>query len=236
MRPTVNKKEQFKKTMHDYSNILEYYNYYGHLIYISSSYFSNQDYFIILKTHKYYAVVKIDQEDQMKFAAKKNRNALIEDLDALESNLHWVVPTGLKNYFDTTLTQKDFPDRAELIKLKNLDITKWNHYQLENLIRAFRLDHTLASRGIHHNIIPQGNIVMSHSIVEGLYNTNFTFNIEWIVGNPFMDIKINHFGNHTKRRLYLHDIQELGTVFGVVSQRTEDKTIESILNFVDLNR
>jgi hypothetical protein len=214
----MTKQEKFKKEMHDYANINEYYSFFGNVIYVSSSYYDNLDYFLVLRQPKTLAVVTITAAERAKFAKKTSREHVIDDLNALEPTVQWVVPAGFHRHVTGLLQDRAFPDRNELIRLKNNDINVWNRLFIEDAIKKFKLDHTLLSRGTNFNNIIKGGFMTTYTTADGIYGTNFGVLSEWVSGNPFFDIKLKYFSDIKTRRLYYYDLGEFATFIGCNKQ------------------
>jgi hypothetical protein len=225
-------KEQFQAEMHDYANINEYYSYFGDVIYISTSYYDDSDYFLVLRTPKTMAIVAIPAKLRQDYAQKKNRKDVISDLTELEATIAWVVPAGYNNYVTTLINNKNFPDTNELISLKNNDINLWNHYFIENAIKRFKMDHTLLSRGITFDHLVKAGRMTTFTTAEGIYGTNFSLLIEWVAGNPFFDIKIKNLSMIKTRRLYYYDLNEFAELLNTLAHRNEPSSLSAVEQFV----
>jgi hypothetical protein len=223
--------EQFKTEMYDYANINEYYSYFGNVVYVSSSYYDDSDYFLVLRTPKTLAVVLVRAETKRKFAQKKNRNHVAEDLKELESTIHWVVPTAFHQTVTRILNEGFFPDKNELIRLKNNDINLWNRFTVEDAIRKYKLDHTLLSRGISFDSIIKSGYMTTYTTADGIYGTSFGLLSEWVAGNPFFDVKIKYFSQIKTRRIFYYDLAELGELLGVLANRNEQPSLAAIDKF-----
>jgi hypothetical protein len=230
----MTKQEKFKQEMYDYANINEYYSFFGNVIYVSSSYYDNLDYFLVLRLPKNLAVVSVSAADRLKFSKKTNRDHVVEDLNELQPNVHWVVPAGFHNHVTGLLQDKYFPDRNELIRLKNNDINVWNRFFVEDAVRKFKLDHTLLSRGINFNSIVKGGYMTTFTTADGIYGTNFGVLSEWVSGNAFFDVKLKYFSDVKVRRLYYYDLAEFAELLGTLANRIEQPSLEAISKFTSV--
>jgi hypothetical protein len=230
----MTKHEKFKQEMYDYANINEYYSFFGNVIYVSSSYYDNLDYFLVLRLPKYLAVVNIPASERLKFAKKTHRDHIIEDLKELEATIQWVVPAGFHNHVTGLLDNKQFPDRNELIRLKNNDINVWNRFFIEDAIRKFKMDHTLLSRGTNFDHMVKGGFMTTFTTADGIYGTNFGVMSEWVSGNPFFDVKLKFFSQIKTRRLYYYDLNEFADLLSTLANRNEQPSLVAIDKFTSI--
>lgn len=227
----LTRKEKFKNEMYDYSNINEYYSYFGGVVYVSTSYYRDEDYFLILRTPKNMAVVVVPAALSAEFSNKKNRTTLLTDLDRLEASIHWIVPAAFHSYVQGLLSDPNLPDKNELIKLKNQDITLWNKQLVEDAIRTFKKDHTLLSKGLNFSQQNKAGYVATYTTAEGIYGTMYSIMFEWVTGNPFFDVKIKFFSQLKTRRLQVYDIHELATLLDGLVKRDDKLALAAIEEF-----
>lgn len=228
----MTKIENFKNSMYDYANIIEYFSYYGNVIYVSTSYYLNEDYFIVVQTPKEMAVINITAALHDSFASIKNRDELIADLQGLESHIHWVVPRGFHTYVSNILNGGAFPDKDELIKLKTNDISMWNKIFVENALRTFKQNNTLMSHGMRFDQNVRNGYTSTFLTVDALYDNKFHFVFDSVVGNPFFDIKIKYFADTKTRRLLYFDLGELAELLTVLAKKNEVDSLNAVSKFI----
>lgn len=224
-------KDKFKKEMYDYKNINEYYSFYGDIVYISSSVYMNEDYFIILRRAKEITAVAVTKDMVARFKAKTNRDTLIEDLESLESTLHWVVPLGFNSFLNGLISNPNFPDTYELIRLKNNDMVNWNRTFIDDLIKSFKPDHTLIYKNISYNQSSRNGYATSHVTADYLYGSMYTFIFEWVTGNSFFDVKIKHFSSVKTRRIQYFDIKELCILLDTLPSKDDRAILAAVDKF-----
>lgn len=223
--------EQFKASMYDYANINEYYSYFGSIVYISSSYFKGEDYFLVLRTPKEVSVVVVTADEAATYAAKTNRNDVVKDLNELQANVSWVLLPGFVAYLNGLLANPAMPDKNDLIKIKNTDMSMWNNMLIDNMVKYYKVDHTVTSRNLAFSQSVRNNVITTFTSVEGIYGTLFSLQFDWVVGNSFFDVKIRYFSSVKTRRLQYFDLHELASLLKVFVKRDEKKSLDAIDKF-----
>ncbi len=228
-------KTKFKDSMYDYANINEYFSFYGNVIYISSDYLLDQEYFLILKKHNKYAFVYIEKPTLDYFSSLDNRDDLIEDLENIEQYIQFV--EGFNNFtlkLNYYLNNKamHLSSKNELIAIKNNPESFWNTIQIEHLIKLHKKNGTIKDKELLHDSHFVGNnVIRSLTTASNVYHTQFNILFEWIVGNPFMDITIVHFNSKVERRLHVYDIKELSNVLLTMSKLNDETSMKASYEF-----
>lgn len=228
-------KQAFKDNMYDYANINEYFSFYGTVVYISSDYLAEQDYFLILKSQQKYAFVHITAEELMRFREFKNRDNLIDELEDLEQKVHYI--DGFGNFrakvgwylLNVDLEQAS---RDELIKIKNSAEFLWNLQLVDSVLMSHRRDKTKATKFLNHDskqITPE--LFISVVTATDIFNTRFTMTFDWVTGNDFVDITVYRFNIKSTRRMFIYDVLELSDLIYAISLGDEFKAEEACLAF-----
>lgn len=231
-----NQKKLFKDTMYAYDNINEYYSFYGNVIYISSDYFRQNDYFIILQNKNQFALIHISKNERERFYNFRNRDNLVEELENLQKTITFT--EGFENFigvmnWNLINTFLEHHSKNELIKLKQNPLVFWNCIMLESMIDLHKKTKTIAPKPILHQTRQLNNVIFTSLVTaSNMYNTNFTMSFDWVAGNAFMDIEIYHFSHKMVRRLFIYDILELSKILEIMSKSDEYKTFEAINEFL----
>lgn len=216
-------KENFRDTMYDYSNIIEYYSFYGKVIYVSTDVTIDSDYFIILKNGEKYACVKIESEEHNRFLEFKNRDSLIEELDKLEQNIKYV--TGYAPFLQSLSANLESlgwknKSRNELLKIKTSEDTiLWFTILIDSFININKIPKTMGTQPIEPFTRPLNTKLFSSTIfANNLYYTRFNVKFDTASGVDFMDIELVVDYHKYTRRLYFYDIVELDTLLKVMAR------------------
>lgn len=234
-------KQDFKNTMYAYDNINEYYSYYGEVIYISTDYIIGNNYFIILRNADQFALVYVPYSKKLEFDSFKNRDNLVEELDKLSNTINFIsgfpnfirhIGTELVNLIDVNKVGKRSIN--ELNRLRNDDLIYWNHILIEQLFLLYKKD--LMPYG--DNLLLQTKMVkpevyVANTILGNCYNKLYTFTVEWISKNGFIDIEIIHFAEKYTKRLYIFDIYELSKVLYSLSRDDDTVIKQKIYDFIN---
>ena len=213
---------EFKETMYDYNNINEYYSFYGKVIYISTDYYLNNDYFIILYKNDGYALVKISNTERQRFLTFTNRDNLIDELKKLENTVTYVTFRSVINYMNYELDNKFYHNdsKHELIKLEDNNVGLWNAIMLEGILKQHSIRSSIVPMTYNIRQVRE-DVQISHISIPNVYGTQFTFDITWVVNNDFMDICIHHRHYKMGRRLFIYDVLELFDLFKFIVHNDE---------------
>jgi hypothetical protein len=228
-------KQTFKQNMYDYGNINEYFSFFGNVVYISSDYLRDQDYFLILKKEQKYAYVGITAEEMLRFRAFKNRDDLIEELDALESQVTFI--DGFGNFrakvgWYLANEYMEPSSREELIKLKNSAEYLWNLQMIDHILMGHKRDKTKPAKFLNHDAKQvTDDLFMSITTAADIFNTPTTMQFEWVSGKQIMDITIYKFNSKLTRRIFIYDVKELSDIIYIISLGDEVKAWEALLEF-----
>lgn len=228
-------KQNFKQTMYDYANINEYFSFYGNVIYISSDYLREQDYFIILKKDKKYAYVPVTAEEMLRFREFSNRDNLIEELEELEERIEFIDGFGnfrikIGWYLNHGVLEPS--SREELIKIKNSAEYLWNIQLIDSILMGHKRDKTKPAKFLNHDAKQvTDELFISVTTASDIFNTQYTILFDWVTGKEFMDISIYRFNMKLTRRLFIYDISELSDLIYDISLGDDIKSWESAVAF-----